>query len=170
MFGYKQNNQVDSNRQISEKELQELLKYVDYNNRFENENSQNLGIPLREKKNKIVDSGLQESSETSPLTSHRKKGFFNVKEQVEADTCVARMNSYEANKIIDSKLSIKNGAQFLKVEKIFLKTPEYSLNELQETCIKQCCSSSEPCDTSLLSLKLGEVFHILSSIFKSLLK
>ena len=57
------------------------------------------------------------------------------------------------NQIVHSKQSVENGAEFLDVKMIPLRTQEIVL---QEKCMKICCETNG-CDTSLLSLKSSEV-------------
>lgn len=87
-------------------------------------------------------------SDTQPLIDHRRKS--DPKEP----SCQTHMTLFESNRMIDSKSSIKNGAVFLGVEKIE-PSSEFSLKELQDSCVKMCCSS-DSCDTAMLSLIHGQ--------------
>ena len=102
----------------------------------------------REKKAKNAE------DEVSPLLSHGRKTIVQGPTQSDQmSTCFSRM-SIEPNKMIDSRQSIQNGAEFLGVEKI--NSGSNKLNDIQNSCIELCCSTEE-CDSSLLSLKLGQV-------------
>lgn len=112
-------------------------------------------VPIREKKAKGYKDNYEDNqeSETAPLLQHERKNFRD--NQINQDVCKVKMFA-EENKMIDSKLSIKNGGKYLTVEKIQTTDSTMSMNLLQEKCKDLCCDD-ERCDTSLLSLKLGEV-------------
>jgi hypothetical protein len=97
----------------------------------------------------------------APLESHvRKTSLYNNQEQnQEAAQCRNRI-IIDPDTIIDSKASTERGAVFLGIEKIPHDSNTFSLNQIQESCIQQCCNT-EGCDNSLLSLKLGTVIYLL---------
>lgn len=109
---------------------------------------------LRDKKKQQT--AERELEEREPLTNHRRKSapVDSVTDE-RASRCYNAM-SIESNKIIDSSASTKNGAVFLSVEKISILSSQFSLKEVQQRCMQHCCDSGE-CDSSLLSLKMGQV-------------
>jgi hypothetical protein len=114
--------------------------------------NQNQPIPNRDKKSYPND-------DDQPLVNHGRKSYFerdNSQSGCQSASGQSKMYA-ESNIMIDSKTSVKNGAIFLQVEKIELSTAKGSLTELHDGCMKACCLNEDGCDTSLLSLKLGEV-------------
>lgn len=87
-------------------------------------------------------------SNNQPLLNHRRKSDPNE------PNCKTHMTLFESNRMIDSKKSINNGAKFLGVEKIN-PSLEFSLKELQDSCVNMCCSNNL-CDTAMLSLTHGQ--------------
>jgi hypothetical protein len=129
-------------------------------------------IENRSKKNKNYDS----NSETQPLKDHRRKGgedfqdLANVAPTTNKLTCSAKYD-IQKNMMIDSKTSVKNGAILITVEKIPPKE-DLKLTELENSCMKLCCETDE-CDSSILSLKLGDVSilkHFTSNIAQNFYK
>lgn len=105
-------------------------------------------IPNRDKKSRPTDQ--------EPLSQHSRKNFFAA----DSSTCQASNMLPESNVMVDSKMSISNGAVFLHVEKIGMGSlAKSSLKELHMSCARVCCENEDGCDTALLSLKLGEVFY-----------
>ncbi|CAF0990659.1 unnamed protein product [Brachionus calyciflorus] len=90
----------------------------------------------------------KKDSDTEPLYNHRRK-TINPEEQI----CLSRLNSFDSNRMIDTKKSVDNGARLLSVEKIHVDK-EFKLSELQDSCANLCCST-DSCDTGLLSLMKG---------------
>lgn len=141
-------------QEIINKELVNLFEFINNEKlKLNSDSSSDDFIPIREKKKK--EPTLED--DTSPLINHRRKSFTSFDQSTVVDqVCLSRLNSFESNKIIDTKLSLQRGAKFLKVEKIESQSKKNSLIELQESCVRQCCST-DSCDTGLLSLKQGEV-------------
>ena len=101
---------------------------------------------------------------TEPLPSHRRKGsedFLNANtgggaQGSDKATCGARFDT-QKNMMIDTKESTKNGASLITVEKIPFKTDTKNmLTSLVNGCMNMCCETDQ-CDSSLLSLKIGDV-------------
>ena len=83
----------------------------------------------------------------------------------EPPTCMAKFK-YERNVIVDSKASIRNGAELLSpIRYISKNEASSSLNALQDKCMKLCCDS-EKCDTALLSMKIGQVNYFEFNLIK----
>lgn len=120
-------------------------------------------IPVKSKKSK--NNRLEESEETAPLADHVRKNKEHLSDQLESlsvrDVCKKNMN-IQPKRIIDSKISVSNGAKFLGIEKIPLEIGS-KLSELQDACVDLCCAN-ENCDSSLLSLKDGNVIYKFKNI------
>ena len=128
-------------------------------------------IDKRSKKSKNYDS----ESETSPLKDHGRKGgadFQNLNsDDTQSDSRFSCSSKFETQKnmMIDSKMSVKHGATLIEVEKIPPK-PDQTLTQLEASCMKLCCETDQ-CDSSILSLKLGDVrIFIWISYYRDLLK
>jgi hypothetical protein len=156
----------------SNEDLVNYLESLLESNKGKSYKSSQFFIPIKEKK-KIYQSSndyQKESSETEPLTSHRRKNYFE--QNVEKNTDYSSKKTYqsceskisiETNKIIDSKTSKEKGAIFLSVERVF--SDSSSLTELQDACIKACCNY-DFCDNALLSLKKSDVIYsFLNTLF-----
>ncbi|RNA24532.1 Low-density lipo receptor-related 11 [Brachionus plicatilis] len=87
-------------------------------------------------------------SDTEPLLDHGRKS------DPTQPSCQSHMSLFESNRMIDTKTSVKNGAKFLGVDKIE-PAAQFSLKELQDACVKMCCST-DFCDTGMLSLVHGQ--------------
>ena len=142
------NPKVETIEKYLEKELKELPVNAEI-------------IENRSKKNKNYDS----NAEAKPLKDHRRKGGDEFQDQANNEspapdklTCSSKFDT-QKNMMIDSKASVKNGASLISVEKIPPKE-DLKLTELEKGCMKLCCETDE-CDSSILSLKLGDV----SSLF-----
>lgn len=96
-------------------------------------------------------------NENAPLSSHGRKSFFES--PTSSTTCSISNMRVESNVMVDSKSSLKNGARFLRVDRVSLGTSK-KLSDLHESCSKICCEDEDGCDTALLSLKLGEVLYL----------
>lgn len=98
--------------------------------------------------------------EQSPITSHSRKNYFDSSQP--DSVCQASKMSIEADTMLDSRASVKNGARYLTVEKVGQGlSGKVSLSELHQSCARACCDSEDECDTALLSLEAGEVCVIL---------
>lgn len=106
---------------------QELDALLEIVNDDSNENDASAAIPIKVKKNRYVP--------TPPTCSSKFK--------------------HEKNVIVDSKASIKNGAELLSpIRYISKETAKLGMNALQDNCMKECCDESQ-CDTALLSMTPG---------------
>jgi hypothetical protein len=127
------NPKLETIEKYLEKELRQLPTNTDF-------------VPNRSKKNKKYNN----LDESTPLIDQQRKTGDDLNSD---DTCSSKFVT-EKNVMIDSKTSVKKGAVLLNVEKIQHQS-RYSLKELEKSCMKLCCSTDE-CDSSILSLKLGE--------------
>ncbi len=94
---------------------------------------------------KYLESLLEELlSDVGTIRNQADSGNSNDK------SCLEKLHVYDQN-IIHTKKSIENGAKFVDVQTIGLAHSTV----LHESCINLCCTSSDKCDTSLLSLKPG---------------
>lgn len=99
---------------------------------------------------KLTNSLEDESNSFIPA---RSKKWKYVPEPL---TCSEKFKQ-ESNVIVDSKASVRNGAELLlPIRYIEPSTAKKGLNALQDSCMKQCCDEAG-CDTSLLSMALGAV-------------
>lgn len=163
------NNQFSdiSESKLTEEEFQKLFVKI----LQEKIESDSLIIPNRVKKGKFKQSNhdfsTDSESETEPLANHRRKTFVDTDELAskidnskKKQFCSTNM-LIEPNKIIDTKNSVANGAILISIEMVNPKSISSNINELQESCMDLCCNSDE-CDSSLLSLKSGNVFLIIT--------
>lgn len=127
-----------------------------YNN-YENHVLHHRNGPYRSNQfsNELEDIFNTKNDESSFIPMKIKKDQYNP----EPPTCMAKFK-YEHNVIVDSKASIRNGAELLTpIRYISQQEASASLNALQDKCMKLCCDSSK-CDTALLSMKIGQVVDV----------
>ncbi len=146
-----ENNQEASSEKLSDA-LDEIIGYLENENKNKKPLRTNGDYFERRKKNK------PSIDDSKPLMDHRRKNGDLESERRpsnDKDTCTSKY-SIETNKMIDSKTSVSKGANLISVEKVQPTSKQFSLSELQSSCMRLCCEN-ELCESALLSLKIGEV-------------
>lgn len=135
------NHQCQSNDSLQHRKYSSHSSYLQRPSKFGNDLDALLGE-------------LDASEEETEKKPHQLADTFLRAKKNKHPTCSSKFKQ-ETNVIVDSKASIKNGAELLMpIRYVSKETAEKGHTAMHDACMQVCCETNT-CDTALLSMKVG---------------